>query len=56
MEGEIAILVSVRPASVDDQGFQVVTSEVSRKTEKVKLAKQSPYSTKSKVGNPIPFK
>lgn len=45
---------------VDDQGFQMVTSKSTKRTEKkatmMKNPKNKPYITRSKVGAPKPFR
>ena len=46
---------SANPGSAD-QGFQIVTTKAKKKAEKARIAKQGNYATRSKVGNPKPFK
>jgi hypothetical protein len=43
---------------VDEKEFQVVTSKSTKKVEKKAFAqkKSKPYITRSKVGNPKPFR
>jgi hypothetical protein len=46
---------AANPSSAD-QGFQIVTSKAKKKAEKARIVKQGNYTTRSKVGNPKPFK
>jgi hypothetical protein len=46
---------AANPSSAD-QGFQTVTSKTKKKAEKARMVKQGIYTTRSKVGNPKPFK